>query len=335
MKEKNTEKQPNRQHDLDVLSLAKAVLETEASAVLALVPRLDARFINACDTLLACQGRVVVIGMGKSGHIGRKIAATLASTGSPAFFVHPGEANHGDMGMLKREDVVLLLSQSGTTTELVNLIPFLKRLGTPIIALTGNTQSLLALSADIHLDVSVDKEACPLGLAPTASTTATLAMGDALAVALLEQRGFTAEDFALSHPGGALGRQLLLRVDDIMHSGKDLPYVQEQASIGDALLEMSAKGLGMTAVVDSAQQVLGVFTDGDLRRALAKPIAINDTPVTAHMTHPCTTLRTQTLAVDALKLMEQKKINGLLVVDEDDKLIGAFNMHNLLRAQVI
>lgn len=329
------EKSSSQQHSADVLSLAKAVLETEAQAIMSLIPRLNEHFVSACDLLMNCQGRVVVIGMGKSGHIGKKIAATLASTGTPAFFVHPGEANHGDMGMLKREDIILLLSNSGTTQELVNLVPFFKRLNTPIIALTGNPRSLLALSADIHLDVSVDKEACPLGLAPTASTTATLAMGDALAVALLEKRGFTAEDFALSHPAGALGRQLLLKVDDIMHQGEHLPFVTDTATMGEALLEMSAKGLGMTAIVDAQHHVLGVFTDGDLRRALQQPLNIQNTPVVDYMTHPCTTLRSQALAVDALKLMERKKINGLLVVDDKDILVGALNMHNLLRAQVI
>lgn len=329
------EKSSSQQHSADVLSLAKAVLETEAEAITSLIPRLNQDFVSACDLLMNCQGRVVVIGMGKSGHIGKKIAATLASTGTPAFFVHPGEANHGDMGMLKREDIILLLSNSGTTQELVNLVPFFKRLNTPIIALTGNPRSLLALSADIHLDVSVDKEACPLGLAPTASTTACLAMGDALAVALLEKRGFTAEDFALSHPAGALGRQLLLKVDDIMHQGKELPSVLDTASMGEALLEMSAKGLGMTAIVDAQRHVLGVFTDGDLRRALQQPLNIQSTPVVDHMTHPCTTIRSQALAVEALKIMEHKKINGLLVVDEHDILVGALNMHNLLRAQVI
>lgn len=331
MKEKNATKD----HGAELLSLAKAVLETEANAISALIPRLNENFVHACDLLLNCKGRAVVIGMGKSGHIGKKIAATLASTGTPAFFVHPGEANHGDMGMLKGDDVILLLSNSGTTQELVNLIPFFKRLGIPIVALTGNAHSLLALSADIHLDVSVDKEACPLGLAPTASTTATLAMGDALAVALLEKRGFTAEDFALSHPAGALGRQLLLKVDDIMNQGETLPVVRDTASIGEALVEMGVKGLGMTAVVDKDNHVLGVFTDGDLRRALQHPIDVHHCRVTDYMTHPCTTIPSQTLAATALKMMEQKKINGLLVVDENDKLIGAFNMHNLLRAQVI
>lgn len=331
MKEKNL----NSQHGIDVLNLARAVLETEAQAITSLIPRLNETFVSACDLLMNCEGRVVVIGMGKSGHIGKKIAATLASTGTPAFFVHPSEANHGDMGMLKHEDVILLLSNSGTTQELVNLIPFFKRLEIPIIALTGNPRSLLALSATLHLDVSVDKEACPLGLAPTASTTATLAMGDALAVALLEKRGFTAEDFALSHPAGALGRQLLLKVDDIMQQGDQLPFVSNTASISEALFEMSAKGLGMTAILDQQNHVLGVFTDGDLRRALQHPINIQSTPVIDHMTSPCTTIRSQALAVDALKLMEHKKINGLLVINQDDKLIGALNMHNLLRAQVI
>lgn len=331
MKEKNN----SQQHSADVLSLAKAVLETEAEAITSLIPRLGDSFVQACDYLMNCQGRVVVIGMGKSGHIGKKIAATLASTGTPAFFVHPGEANHGDMGMLKREDIILLLSHSGTTQELVNLVPFFKRLNTPIIALTGNPQSLLALAADIHLDVSIKKEACPLGLAPTASTTACLAMGDALAVALLEKRGFTAQDFALSHPAGALGRQLLLKVDDIMQAGDQLPCVSDKATVADALFEMSAKGLGMTAVIDAQGHVLGVFTDGDLRRALQHPLNIQEACVVNHMTHPCTTLQSTALAVEALKVMEHKKINGLLVVNDQNMLVGALNMHTLLRSQVI
>jgi arabinose-5-phosphate isomerase len=285
--------------------------------------------------MLACKGRVVVIGMGKSGHIGSKIAATLASTGTPAFFVHPGEANHGDMGMITPQDVVLCLSNSGTTDELLNLIPFLKRLNIPLIAMTGNPNSPLAQAADFHLDVSVTQEACPLGLAPTASTTAALAMGDALAVALLDARGFTAEDFAFSHPAGQLGRRLLLKIDSLMHTGARLPAVPSQATVSETLVEMSSKGLGMTAIIDDNSCVLGVFTDGDLRRALSKNIDVHEAKVEDHMTRSCQTVSPGLLAAEALHLMETKKINGLLITDADNKLIGALNMHDLLRARVI
>jgi arabinose-5-phosphate isomerase len=318
-----------------LLSLAEAVLRTEAEAVLALVQRLDHHFTKACEHMLACQGRVVVIGMGKSGHIGNKIAATLASTGTPAFFVHPGEANHGDMGMITPKDVVLCLSNSGTTDELLTLIPFLKRLHIPLIAMTGNPKSPLAQAADHHLDVSVAQEACPLGLAPTSSTTAALAMGDALAVALLDARGFTAEDFAFSHPAGQLGRRLLLKIDSLMHSGDRLPSVPAHATLSQAVVEMSSKGLGMTGVVDEAGRVLGVFTDGDLRRALGNNVNIHESLVKNHMTQPCETVTLGLLAADALHLMEVRKINGLLVTDANNRLIGALNMHDLLRARVI
>lgn len=319
----------------NMLSLAEAVLRTEAAAVLALVQRLDSQFIHACEHMLACKGRVVVIGMGKSGHIGKKIAATLASTGTPAFFVHPGEANHGDMGMITPQDVVLCLSNSGTTDELLNLIPFLKRLHIPLISMTGNPRSPLATAADFHLDVSVSQEACPLGLAPTASTTAALAMGDALAIALLDARGFTAEDFAFSHPAGQLGRRLLLKIDTLMHTGERLPAIHGEATLSEALVEMSSKGLGMTAVIDNNRRVLGVFTDGDLRRALSKNINLHQDLVKHHMTQPCETVMSGLLAADALNLMETKKINGLLVTDANNQLIGALNMHDLLRARVI
>jgi arabinose-5-phosphate isomerase len=318
-----------------LLTLAEAVLRTEAEAVLALIQRLDDQFSHACEAMLACKGRVVVIGMGKSGHIGKKIAATLASTGTPAFFVHPGEANHGDMGMITPQDVVLTLSNSGTTDELLQLIPFLKRLHIPLIALTGNPRSPLAQAADFHLDVSVSQEACPLGLAPTASTTAALAMGDALAIALLDARGFTAEDFAFSHPAGSLGRRLLLKIDSLIHTGDRLPSVHPQAKISEALMEMTSKGLGMTAVIDENHRVLGVFTDGDLRRALSKNIDVHAGLVQDHMTQPCETVPLGLLAADALHLMETKKINGLLVTNTEQQLIGALNMHDLLRARVI
>jgi arabinose-5-phosphate isomerase len=315
--------------------LGRAVIETEATAITALLERLDERFEQACRYLLECRGRIVVTGMGKSGHIGNKIAATLASTGSPAFFVHPGEASHGDLGMITPHDVVLALSNSGETSELLTILPLLKRLGTPLIAMTGNPASTLARESEVHLDVSVEKEACPLGLAPTSSTTATLVMGDALAVALLQARGFTAEDFALSHPGGSLGRRLLLHVSDIMHSNEALPVVSENSSLHDALEMMSAKGLGMTAVVDEQGCLCGVYTDGDLRRTLNKPIRIHQLKVGEVMTRNCRTVAPDMLAAEALQMMDEKKINGLLVVDEQQQLIGAFNMHDLLRAGVM
>jgi arabinose-5-phosphate isomerase len=316
-------------------NLALAVLLTEAEAIFSLTTRINDEFVRACHILLGCMGRIVVIGMGKSGHIGSKIAATLASTGSPAFFVHPGEASHGDLGMITVQDVVLALSNSGETDEILTILPLIKRLNVPLIALTGKPQSTLARAATVHLDVSVTKEACPLGLAPTSSTTAALAMGDALAVSLLEARGFTAEDFALSHPSGTLGRRLLLRIDDIMHTGDQIPRVGEHALLKEALLEMSKKGLGMTAVVDDAQHVLGVFTDGDLRRLLDQGIDVHNTPVVDVMTRRCKVGRANMLAAEALQQMEAHKINSLLVVDDDNVLRGALNMHDLLRARVI
>ncbi|MFI4957360.1 MAG: SIS domain-containing protein [Gammaproteobacteria bacterium] len=324
-----------QQHRDSLIALGKAVLEIEAQAILALKPRLDDQFVAACDILLNTEGRVIVIGMGKSGHIGKKIAATLASTGTPAFFVHPGEACHGDMGMITPKDCVLCLSHSGKTDEVMSLIPFLKRLGAPMVAMTGHPESPLAKAADIHLDVSIEKEACPLGLAPTASTTATLAMGDALAVALLERRGFTAEDFALSHPAGTLGRRLLLKVDDIMHQGNKLPRAFPDMTISEALLEMTQKGLGMIAIVDAQAQVLGVFTDGDLRRTLTRNLDIHTTKLGTEMTTPCATIVCGTLAAEALAVMEKKRINGLLIVDNTGALVGALNMQDLLHAQVI
>ncbi len=315
--------------------LGRAVIETEAQAVSALVDRIDAAFVLACRYMLACEGRIVVLGMGKSGHIGGKIAATLASTGSPAFFVHPGEASHGDLGMITPRDVVLAISNSGETEELLTLLPILKRLGVPLIALTGRGDSTLARNADVHLDVSVATEACPLGLAPTASTTATLAMGDALAIALLEQRGFTAEDFARSHPGGRLGRRLLLHVDEVMHRGEHIPAVPSGTTVLEALEEMSAKGLGMTAVLAADGQLLGVFTDGDLRRALDRGVDVRWTPVDAVMSSPGVTICSGALAIEAIELMETRAINGLLVIDGAGRLVGALNMHDLLRAGVV
>lgn len=315
--------------------LASQVLTIEAQAIAQLTTRIDNHFVRACELMLHCQGRIVVLGIGKSGHIGGKIAATLASTGTPAFFVHPAEASHGDMGMITAQDVVVALSNSGETDEILTLLPLIKRLGAPLITLTGNPGSTLATVADVHLDVSVAQEACPLGLAPTSSTTATLAMGDALAVALLEVRGFTAEDFARSHPGGRLGRRLLLLVDTVMHTGEQMPCNAPDDLLKDALLEMSRKGLGTTVVVDREEQVLGVFTDGDLRRALDRQIDVHAAGVAEVMTGPCKTIALGTLAAQALQMMQQYKINALPVVNSAGKLAGVLNMHDLLRAGVL
>lgn len=315
--------------------LATAVIEIESQAVKALADRIGDDFVRACHFMLECKGRIVVTGMGKSGHIGSKIAATLASTGTPAFFVHPGEASHGDLGMITPQDVVIVLSNSGETSELLTIVPIIKRQGVPLIAMTGNPRSSLASHASIHIDISVEQEACPLGLAPTSSTTATLVMGDALAVALLESRGFTAEDFARSHPAGSLGRRLLLHIDEIMHSGEAVPNVPTDALLSEALVEMSKKGLGMTAITDREQQVVGIFTDGDLRRALDREADFHSTGIREVMTSPCTTITPHTLAAEALQVMEQRMINGLLVVDESGRLVGALNMHDLLRAGVM
>lgn len=317
-----------------MIKQGRKVINIEAAAVNALQARIGQSFADACETLLACQGRVVVTGMGKSGHIGSKIAATLASTGTPAFFVHPGEASHGDLGMITPGDVVLALSNSGETGEIITILPLIKRMVTPLVAMTGNPQSTLALAANTHLDVGVAQEACPLDLAPTASTTAALVMGDALAIALLEARNFTPEDFALSHPGGSLGKRLLLRVSDLMHSGDRTPMVQASAQLGEALLEVTAKGLGMTAVLDG-QQLVGIFTDGDLRRCFADKIDLHNTRVADVMTPGGIRIGAGCLAAEALQLMEQKKINALLVTDENDQLLGALNMHDLLRAGVV
>jgi len=315
--------------------LGTAVVETEAAAVAALTARIDDSFIRACELMLACQGRIVVIGMGKSGHIGSKIAATLASTGSPAFFVHPGEASHGDLGMITPKDVVLTFSNSGETEEILTILPLIKRLGVPLIALTGNENSSLGKAAAVHIDVSVEKEACPLGLAPTSSTTVALVMGDALAVALLEHRGFTPEDFARSHPGGRLGRRLLLLIRDIMHTGDALPGVSDDVLLVDALMEMSRKGLGMTAVLDKQDKLVGIFTDGDLRRAVDQGVDIYHARVGELMTRNGRTVGPDELAAEALHLMETHKVNALLVVDEHKHLVGALNMHDLLRAGVV
>ncbi|MEY3219582.1 MAG: hypothetical protein RIT27_939 [Pseudomonadota bacterium] len=310
-------------------------IDIETQAIAALMPRIDAAFEKACEILLACDGRIVVIGMGKSGHIGGKIAATLASTGSPAFFVHPAEASHGDLGMIIDKDVVIALSNSGETTEILTILPLIKRLGVPLISLTGNSTSTLATAATVNLDVGVEKEACPLGLAPTASTTAALVMGDALAVALLESRAFNAADFARSHPGGRLGRRLLLHVSDLMHCADQMPSISQAAELKSALLEMTRKGLGMTAVVDQNNRVIGIYTDGDLRRTFEMAIDIQTTLISQVMTRNPKTVFPEMLAVEALNLMETHKINGLLVVNAEQQLVGALNMHDLLRAGVV
>ncbi|MGQ4276665.1 KpsF/GutQ family sugar-phosphate isomerase [Pseudidiomarina sp. E22-M8] len=317
------------------ISLAASVLDIEAQAVSDLKRFLDANFNQACEYLLACKGRVIVIGMGKSGHIGGKIAATLASTGTPAFFVHPGEASHGDLGMITADDVVLALSNSGETAEVLSIAPLIKRRGAHLISMTGNPHSTLADLADVHICIAVKQEACPLGLAPTSSTTATLAMGDALAVALLHARGFTADDFAMSHPGGSLGRRLLLHIHDVMHSAERMPLVAESASLSEALLEMSRKGLGMTGVTDADGKLVGLLTDGDLRRVLDQRIDVHQASIAQVMTKNPITIHADVLAAEGLKLMEDRKINGLFVVNEQGNPLGALNMHDLLKAGVM
>ncbi len=319
-----------------LIDSGRRVMQIETQALQALQARIGPSFAEACRALLACRGRVICTGMGKSGHIATKMAATLASTGTPAFFLHPGEASHGDLGMVKDLDVVLALSNSGETEEILTIVPALKRQGNPIIAMTGRPDSTLAKLAKVHLDVSVPEEACPLGLAPTASTTAALVMGDALAVALLEARGFTAEDFARSHPAGSLGRRLLLHISDVMHAGSEVPRVGITASASEALVEMSRKRLGMTAVVDAKDRLLGVFTDGDLRRALDdEQIDLRTMPVESLMARSPKTIGANQLAVEAAHLMEAHKINALVVVDEQNRVVGALNIHDLLRARVV
>jgi arabinose-5-phosphate isomerase len=319
----------------DALSLARDVLNIEASAVQALSTRLDDSFISALNVVLQCEGRVIVSGMGKSGHIARKIAATLSSTGTPAYFVHPAEASHGDLGMITSQDVIIALSYSGESQELMTIVPVIKRQGAKLISMTGNPLSSLAKVSDVHLNAAVDKEACPMGLAPTASTTAALALGDALAVALLDAKGFGAEDFARSHPGGSLGRRLLTHVSDIMRTGERLPMVVLDAMLGDAILEISKKGVGMTAIVDDEQHVLGIYTDGDLRRTLAKKLDFNTTPIRNVMSVNPRRIGPGSLAAEAVQIMEQFNISQMLVVDEQNKLVGALNMHDLLHAKVI
>jgi arabinose-5-phosphate isomerase len=315
---------------------ARQVIDIQANGIAQLAAHVDESFFRACALMLDCRGRVVVTGMGKSGHIGHKIAATLASTGTPAFFVHPGEASHGDLGMITDKDVVLALSNSGETDELLMILPLIRRQGIPLIGMSGNPKSTLSRLADVHVDVSVPAEACPLNLAPTTSTTAALVMGDALAIALLEARGFTAEDFARSHPAGSLGRRLLMRISDVMHIGEQVPTVAEAASLSEALVEMTRKGLGMTAVVDNDNRLLGIFTDGDLRRTLDDDqIDLRNTSVRSLMNARPKTILADKLAVEAARLMEDFKIHALLVVDAQGILQGALNIHDLLRARVV
>lgn len=313
----------------------RAVIELEAASVAALADRINADFARACELILACSGRVIVTGMGKSGHIGGKLAATFASTGTPSFFVHPGEAQHGDLGMIQPQDVVIAISNSGETGEILTILPIIKRMGSKLIAMTGNPKSSLATQADVHLDARVDKEACPHNLAPTSSTTVALALGDALAVALLKARNFTPEDFARSHPGGKLGRRLLLFVRDVMHSGERVPLVPETASLQDALLEMTSKGLGMTGVRDAAGKLTGIYTDGDLRRTLSQGVDFYKAKIADVMIRNPKTIGADTLAAEAVAFMQSKNINGLIVVDANLRAIGAFNMQDLLRAGIV
>jgi arabinose-5-phosphate isomerase len=329
--------QSNRAHapKASTLELARNVLSIEAHEIEALAARLDANFEAAVQLILHCQGRVVVSGMGKSGHIGGKIAATLASTGTPAFFMHPAEASHGDLGMITAGDVMIALSNSGESDELLNIVPTIKRLGAKIISITGAKNSTLAKESDVHLSAEVSQEACPLGLSPTASTTAALALGDALAVCVLDCRDFSAEDFARSHPGGNIGRRLLTRVKDVMRSGSAVPSVKDGELLSTALTEMTKKGLGFTAIVNAAKQPIGVFTDGDLRRTFAKGIYTSSAKISDVMHANPNTIHANQLAIEAVEIMEKKKISGLLVVDDAGKLVGAFNMHDLLKAKVV
>ena len=324
------------QHTLShYIASAQRVIAAEKSAIEALEKQLDNNFAHACQLLIQCTGHIIVTGVGKSGHIGRKMAATLASTGSPAFFVHAGEANHGDMGMVTSHDVVIALSNSGKTAEVISLLPLLKRMGASIISITGDSESILAQKSDVHLFLGGGQEACPLGLAPTSSTTTTLVLGDALAIALLEARGFTQEEFALAHPGGTLGIRLLLKVDDIMHTGADLPCVPCGILLNKALLEISSKGLGMAAICDPEGKMVGIFTDGDLRRAIDQGIDPRVTPIDLLMTKQYTTVQCGLLAAEALNIMQKKRINGLFCVDNYGHPVGAFNMTNLVNARVL
>ncbi|MDP2707090.1 MAG: KpsF/GutQ family sugar-phosphate isomerase [Burkholderiales bacterium] len=319
----------------NVLELAREVLEIEAAAITALIARLDQDFQRAVDLILACRGRVTVSGIGKSGHIARKIASTMSSTGTPAYFVHPAEASHGDLGMITRDDVFIALSNSGESAELLAIVPLIKRQGAKLISLTGNPDSTLAREADAHLYAGAEKEACPLNLAPTASTTAALALGDALALALMQAKGFSRDEFARSHPGGALGRRLLTHVRDVMRSGAEAPRIPDTAMLSDAILEMSRGRMGITAILDREERVLGIFTDGDLRRTLQKGVDLHATPIASVMTRGPRTISPDKLAAEAVQIMEQHKVNQLLVVDGERRLIGALNMHDLFKAKVI
>ena len=319
----------------ELVALAREVLEIESRAVDNLRDRLGADFAAACRLIVETPGRVVVTGMGKSGHISSKIAATLASTGTPSFFMHPAEASHGDLGMITEHDTLLAVSYSGETDEVVTILPLVRRMGARLISITGNPASTLAKAADVHLDVSVSEEACPLNLAPTASTTATLAMGDALAVALLKNRGFTAEDFARSHPSGSLGKRLILKVADVMRDGDGIPAVTPGVSLRDGLMEMTEKGLGMTAIVDDDNSILGIFTDGDLRRALDAGADVHETPISEVMHKGSKTISADVLAAEAISILEENKITSLLVADDKGKLVGALNIHDLFRAGIM
>lgn len=321
--------------DFDFIRAGQRVIQVEQTALDNLKPHINADFQRACALMLACRGRIVVTGMGKSGHIGNKIAATLASTGSPAFYVHPGEASHGDLGMITPQDVVIAISNSGETAELLTIVPLIKRMKAKLVSITNNGDSSLAQAADVSLEIGKSPEACPHGLAPTSSTTATLVLGDALAVALLEARGFTPEDFAMSHPGGSLGRKLLMRVEDVMHKGEEVPVVSTGTLVIDALMEITNKGLGMTAVVDDKGVLAGLYTDGDLRRSLDHKIDVHHTAIEKVMSTRCTTVTAHLLAAEALVVMQDKKINGVIVVDGERRPVGALNMHDLLRAGVM
>ncbi len=321
--------------DFDFTSSARRTITMEKDALGQLLKRFDKGFDRACKLILSCEGRVIVTGIGKSGHIGNKIAATMASTGTPAFFVHPSEASHGDLGMITKSDIVFAISSSGTSNEIITLLPLIKRLGIPLISLTGSTDSPLAQAAEINLDISVDSEACPLNLAPTSSTTVTLALGDAIAVALLEARGFTAEDFAFSHPGGSLGRKLLLRVEDVMHGNSEIPKTSDKTLLKDALKEMTEKGFGMTIILDEKSQLCGIFTDGDLRRCVDKGIDINTVETGQVMSKNPRTVERDMLAAEALSIMENNKITALIVADNAGKVVGVLHMHDLLRAGIV
>jgi arabinose-5-phosphate isomerase len=319
----------------NTLERARQVLEIEAEEISSLAKRLDDHFVNAVQLILHCDGRVVVSGMGKSGHIGRKLASTFASTGTPSFFMHPAEASHGDLGMITSNDVVIFLSNSGKSDELLSILPVIKRIGAKIISITGNSNSELAKESEIHLSAQVSKEACPLGLSPTASSTASLALGDALAICVLDQRAFTAEDFARSHPGGSLGKRQVIRVRDIMRKADQIPSINDHALLSDAILEISLKGLGFTAIVDKESKPIGMFTDGDLRRQLSKKIDYEKQSIKEIMNKNPKTIFDDQIIIDAINLMESNKINGILVVNRDFKLVGAFNMHDLFKAKVI